>query len=146
MLHSNIQIKWQVGPDGGTVTRRKNVGMTRVKGSTRKEPIEEPGVSQRSPAPSTAGLDEETEGRATVTSQPPCPIAELLSDRGSTRPPSHLPRCNVTHTRFCHTQFSPRGSKNELNSRMWLSVTTCHPLHEERKVGKARAGEGKSPR
>lgn len=87
-------------------TRRKNIGMTRVKGGTRKEPIEAPGVSLRSPTSST------------VTSVPCRLTTELLSDSCSSHPASHFPRCKATQTRFCHTQFTPRGSKKELNSQM----------------------------
>lgn len=126
---------------------RKNIGMTGVKRrSTRKEPIEQPGVSQRSPTPITAGLGEETEGRTTVTSELHCLTTELLRDSCSPHPPSHFPRCKVTQTRFCHTQFTQRGIKKDLNSQMRLSMTTCHALHEEREVEKARAGERKRPR
>lgn len=86
-----------------SATRRKNIGMTRVKGSMRKEPTEAAGVSLKSPASST------------VTA---CLTTELRSDSCSSHPVSHFPRCKVTQTRFCHTQFAPRGSKKELNSQM----------------------------
>lgn len=80
--------------------------MARVKGSTRKEPLEAAGVSLRSPVSST------------VTGEPSCLTTELRSDSCSSHPASHFPRCKVTQTRFCHTQFAPRGSKKELNSQM----------------------------